>query len=47
VKLDKILAAIEAGQIIAIDGDKLVGATAERMDNALGRSAILAGRGVK
>ena len=47
VKLDKILAAIEAGQMLVIDGDKLVGATAEIMDNALGRSAILAGRGVK
>ncbi len=44
-KLDRILAAIEAGQIIAIDGDRFVGATLDRFDNALGRNAILAGRG--
>lgn len=44
-KLDRILAAIEAGKIIAIDGDKWVGATVDRYDAALGRNAVLAGRG--
>lgn len=44
-KLDKILVAIERGQIIAIDGDKLVGATADRMDRKLGQRRILAARG--
>lgn len=44
-KLDKILAAIERGQIIAIDGDKLVGATADKMDKRLGKRRILAARG--
>jgi hypothetical protein len=43
--LDKILAAIERGQIIAIDGDALVGATADRIDRALGQRRILAARG--
>lgn len=44
-KLDKILAAIERGHIIAIDGDKLVGATADKMDKRLGKRRILAARG--
>ena len=44
-KLDKILAAIEKGQVLTIDGDTLVGATAKRMDNALGRRRALAARG--
>jgi len=44
-KLDKILAAIEAGQILAIDGDKLVGATADRFDQRLGQRRVLAARG--
>ena len=44
-KLDKILTAIEKGQILTIDGDTLVGATADRMDNALGRRRALAARG--
>lgn len=44
-KLDKILAAIERGQIIAIDGDLLVGATADRLDRRLGERRILAARG--
>lgn len=35
-KLDMILAAIERGQIIALDGDKIVGGTAERMNAELG-----------
>lgn len=44
-KLDKILAAIERGQIIALDGDALVGATADRMDRALGLRRTLAAKG--
>ena len=44
-KLDRILAAIERGQIIALDGDKLVGGTAERMDKRLGQLRVLAARG--
>lgn len=43
--LDKILAAIERGQVITIDGDTLVGATADRMDNALGSRRVLSARG--
>ncbi len=43
--LEKILAAIEKGQVIALDGDALVGATANKMDNALGRRRALASRG--
>ena len=43
--LNKILAAIEAGKIIAIDGDKFVGATVDKYDTALGRNTVLAGRG--
>lgn len=44
-KLDKILAAIENGQILTIDGDALVGATADRLDNRLGQRRALAARG--
>lgn len=43
--LDKILAAIERGQVIAIDGDALVGATADRIDRALGQRRTLVARG--
>lgn len=43
-KLDKIIRAVEEGRMIMLDGDTLVGATAERMDSALGGRAILAGR---
>ena len=43
--LEKILTAIEKGQVLTIDGDTLVGATANRMDNALGRRRDLAARG--
>lgn len=35
-KLDLILVAIDRGQIIALDGDKIVGGTAERMNAELG-----------
>ena len=44
-KLDKILAAIERGQVIALDGDKLVGGTVSRTDAALGQRRILVSRG--
>lgn len=44
-KLDNILAAIERGQIITIDGDTFVGATVDRYDNKLGQRRILAARG--
>lgn len=44
-KLDKILTALERGQIIAIDGDKLVGATADAFDRRLGQRRVLATRG--
>ena len=43
--LEKILTAIEKGQVLTIDGDTLVGATAQRMDNALGQRRSLAARG--
>lgn len=43
--LEKILEAIEKGQILTLDGDTLVGATAARMDGALGRRRNLAARG--
>ena len=44
-KLDQILKAIESGHIIAIDGDAWVGATANKMNSALGQRRILAERG--
>lgn len=44
-KLDLILAAIERGQIITIDGKQLIGATADGYDNALGQRRVLATRG--
>ena len=44
-KLDKILDAIERGQVLTIDGDALVGATAERTDSALGQRRMLTARG--
>lgn len=43
--LDKILAAIERGQVLTIDGDTLVGATADRYDSTLGQRRALAARG--
>ena len=43
--LERILTAIEKGQVLTIDGDTLVGATAQRMDGALGQRRILAARG--
>ena len=44
-KLDKILTLLERGQTLTIDGDKLVGATAERFDAKLGQRRALAARG--
>lgn len=44
-KLDSILSAIEKGQILCLDGDILVGATAGRMDATLGQRRILVERG--
>lgn len=44
-QLDKILAAIERGQILTIDGNTLVGATAGKMDSTLGQRRALAARG--
>jgi len=46
-KLDLILAAIERGQIITIDGKQLIGATADGYDNALGQRRVLAARGAR
>ena len=43
--LDKILAAVERGQVIMLDGKTLVGSTAVRYDNELGQRRILAERG--
>jgi hypothetical protein len=43
--LDKILTAMEKGQVILLDGDAVVGGTANRMDTALGQRRILASRG--
>ena len=44
-KLDQILQAIRDGHILVIDGDKLVGATYDRMDEKLGQKRILSERG--
>lgn len=44
-KLDKILTAIENGQILAIDGETLVGATLSAYDAKLGQRRLLAARG--
>ena len=44
-KLDKILTAIERGQVLTIDGKQLVGQTAAMYDNELGRRRALAARG--
>lgn len=44
-KLDAILAAIERGQILTIDGKAWVGATADLTDNALGQRRALVARG--
>ena len=46
-KLDLILAALERGQVITIDGKQLIGATADGYDNALGQRRVLAARGAR
>lgn len=46
-KLDLILAAIERGQVLTIDGKALVGSTADGYDNALGQRRVLAARGAR
>lgn len=43
--LDRILAAIEKGQVLLLDGNTLVGATAGKMDNTLGQRQVMVGRG--
>lgn len=43
--LERILEAIERGQVLTLDGDAIVGGTADRMDSALGRRRALAARG--
>ena len=44
-KLDKILTAIEKGQVLMLDGDALVGGTVDRYDTAMGQRRLLAARG--
>ena len=44
-KLDSILAAIERGQVLLLDGDALVGGTADRMNRHLGQLQLLTARG--
>lgn len=44
-KLDRILTAIEAGQVIALDGKTLVGHTVYDYDTKLGQRRVLAARG--
>ena len=43
-KLDALLDAVRAGRVIALDGDKLVGGTIERINTKLGEGLILSGR---
>lgn len=45
MKLDKILTAIERGQVLMLDGDALVGGTVDRYDAAMGQRRLLAARG--
>ena len=44
-KLDSILHAVERGQVIALDGNTLVGSTVARYDSTLGQRRALAARG--
>jgi chromosome segregation ATPase len=44
-KLDQILQAIQAGQVILLDGDRLVGGTVDRMDAGFGQRRLLVERG--
>lgn len=43
-RLDRILQAIENGQVLMLDGNKLVGGTADRMNAALGQIQALSAR---
>lgn len=43
--LDRILEAIERGQVIALDGDALIGRTIDRIDGALGQRRMLVAKG--
>lgn len=44
-KLDRILTAIERGQVLMLDSEQLIGATAARYDAKLGQRRALAARG--
>ena len=44
-KIDQLVAAVEKGQVIALDGKKLIGATAETIDNVLGKNRVMAAKG--
>jgi phage-related protein len=46
-RLDSILDAVERGQVLVLDGDAVVGGTADRMNEALGEMEALAERGVR
>jgi len=46
-KLDQILGAIEDGKDILLDGDKLVGGTADRYNSAFGEMQVLSERSVQ
>lgn len=43
--LERILTAIEKGQVLLLDGEAVVGGTVNRMDNRLGALQVLADRG--
>lgn len=45
--LDKILSAIEKGQVLLLDGDAVVGGTADRFNKKLGMMQVLSARGAK
>jgi hypothetical protein len=45
IKLDKILTAIERGQVLMLDGEALVGGTVDRYDAVMGQRRMLAARG--
>ena len=47
MQLEKILAAIERGQILLLDGDALVGGTVDRMNNRMGTLRVLSARGAR
>ena len=45
--LEQILAAINEGKVLLLDGDAVVGGTANRMNNKLGLMHVLSARGAK